>query len=264
MEKKKIIMENRELKIAETVKDIIKSVRERGDSALKYYTEKFDNLNLKEFEAGKKEISQAYKSVSRETIDALKFAKENIELFARKQMEQFKDFQMEENGIILGQKVIAIEKVGAYVPGGNYPLPSTALMCIIPAKVAGVKEVIVCSPKIKPETIVAADMAGADSIFKIGGAQAVAAMAYGTKTIPKVDKIVGPGNVYVTEAKKQVYGDCGIDFLAGSSEIMIIADKDANPEFVAADILAQIFERNHVIIDDGDNAVIDRPAGPHQ
>ena len=119
-------------------------------------------------------------------------------------------------------------------------MPSTALMCIIPAKVAGVREVIVCSPKIKPETIVAADIAGADRIFKIGGAQAVAAMAYGTKTIPKVDKIVGPGNVYVTEAKKQVYGDCGIDFLAGPSEVMIIADKDANPAFIAADLLAQL------------------------
>ncbi len=233
-------MESKAQSTTETVKDIIKSVRETGDNAVRYYTEKFDNLNLKDFEVKKDEISRAYKSVSKETLSALKLAKKNIELFARKQMGQFRNFELRNDGFIAGQKVIPIERVGAYVPGGNYPLLSTALMCVIPAKVAGVKEVIVCSPKIKPETIVAADIAGAGRIFKIGGAQAVAAMAYGTKTIPKVDKIVGPGNVYVTEAKKQAYGDCGIDFLAGPSEVMIIADKDANPQFIAADLLAQL------------------------
>ena len=129
--------------------------------------------------------------------------------------------------------------MGVYIPGGRYPLPSTALMCIIPAKIVGVKNIIICSPKIKPETIVASHFAGADLIFRVGGVQAIAAMAYGTETIPRVDKIFGPGNTYVTQAKKEIYGDCGIDFLAGPSEILIIADKWANPVFIAADLLAQ-------------------------
>ena len=141
---------------------------------------------------------------------------------------------------MLGQKVIPIENIGAYIPGGNYPLPSTALMCIVPAKIAGVKSIIACSPKMGPETIVAANLAGADRLFRIGGVQAIASMAYGTKTIPKADKIVGPGNIYVTAAKKEVFGQCGIDFLAGPSEVMIIADGNANFEFVAADLLAKL------------------------
>ena len=224
----------------EIVKEIIQAVREKGDYAVRYYTKKFDNIDLKNFSVTKEDIENAYKNTDEETIAALKFAKKNIELFAKKQMEQFKDFKVKNNGIILGQKVIPIEKIGAYVPGGNYPLPSTALMCIIPAKVAGVEEIIVCSPKIKNITIVAADIAGADKIFRIGGAQAIAAMAYGTKQIPKVDKIVGPGNVYVIGEKKEVYGDCGIDFLAGPSEVMVIADEFADPEIIAADLLAQL------------------------
>lgn len=224
----------------EIVKEIISAVKGKGDDAVRYYTKKFDNIDLRNFSVSKEDIENAYKSTSKETISALKFAKKNIELFAKKQMEQFKDLETKNNGVVLGQKVFAIDKIGAYVPGGNYPLPSTALMCIVPAKIVGVKEIICCSPKIKDETIVAADIAGADKIFKIGGAQAIAAMAYGTKQIPKVDKIVGPGNVYVTEAKKQVYGDCGIDFLAGPSEVMVIADEFADPEIVAADLLAQL------------------------
>jgi len=222
------------------VDKIIEDVRTKGDNAVSYYTKKFDNLELDNFIVTKNEIKNAYKLVDNETIKALEFAKKNIEIFAKKQMEQFKDFEIKNDGFTVGQKVIPIERIGAYIPGGNYPLPSTALMCIIPAKIAGVKEIIASSPNIKPETIVAADIAGADKIFKIGGAQAIAAMAYGTKTIPKVDKIVGPGNVYVTAAKKAVYGDCGIDFLAGPSEVMIIADKTANYEFIAADLLAQL------------------------
>ena len=233
-------MKNTELKTAEIVRAIIKSVKERGDSAVRYYTEKFDKVKLVKIMVTEEEIKQAYDTVSEETVEALKFARKNIELFAKKQMEQFKDFELKNDGVIVGQKAAAIEKVGAYVPGGNYPLPSTALMCVIPARVAGVKEIIVCSPKIKPETIVAADIAGADKIFRIGGIQAIAAMAYGTQTVPKVDKIVGPGNVYVTAAKKEIYGDCGIDFLAGPSEVMIIADEKSNPELIAADLLAQL------------------------
>src|SRR3989338_4795857 len=224
----------------EIVKEIIEAVRQKRDRAVGYYTKKFDNLDLADIEVTKDEIRKAYDSISKETILALRFAKKNIKDFAKKQMEQFKDFEIKNAGIAVGQKVVAIEKVGAYVPGGNYPLPSTALMCVVPARVAGVKEIIACSPKIKPETIVACDMAGADKIFKIGGAQAIAAMAYGTKQIPKVDKIAGPGNVYVTAAKKAVFGDCGIDFLAGPSEVMIIADESADYKIAVMDLLAQL------------------------
>ncbi len=224
----------------EIVKEIISAVKEKGDEAVRYYTWEFDKIKLDKLMVTREEIKQAYNSVSKEAIEALKFAKKNIELFAKKQMGQFKDFEIKNEGVAVGQKVVAIEKIGAYVPGGNYPLPSTALMCVVPAKIAGVQEAVVCSPKIKPETIVAADIAGADRIFRIGGIQAIAAMAYGTETVPKVDKIVGPGNVYVTAAKKEIYGDCGIDFLAGPSEVMIIADEKADFKLIAADILAQL------------------------
>ena len=222
------------------VNKIIDDVKNKGDAAVSYYTKKFDKMDLDSFIVTKKEIQQAYRQVDRETIEALKFAKKNILYFAKQQLKQLKNFEFEKNGVILGQKVVPIEKVGVYIPGGNYPLPSTALMCIVTARLAGVKKIIACSPKIKPETIVAADIAGADQIFKIGGAQAIAAMAYGTRQIPKVDKIAGPGNAFVTAAKKAVYGDCGIDFLAGPSEVMIIADDSADYNFVAADIMAQL------------------------
>ena len=222
------------------VKRIIKDVRTKGDDAVRCYTKKFDKIKLENFEISQEEIKKSYSLVDKETIKYLKIAKRNIGFFAKKQMRQFKDFEIRKNELILGQKVIPIETIGVYIPGGNYPLPSTALMCIIPARIAGVKNIIACSPKIKPETIVAADIAGADKIFRIGGAQAIAAMAYGTQTIPKVDKIVGPGNIYVTAAKKEVFGECGIDFLAGPSEIMIVADSGANCNFVAADLLAQL------------------------
>ncbi len=226
--------------ISKTANKIIEDVKNNGDAAVMYYTEKFDNIKLRDFVESKKDIDEAYKAVDKETITALKFAKKNIELFAKRQMKQFKDFELRKDGVITGQKVVPIEKVGVYIPGGNYALPSTALMCIIPAKIAGVKEIIACSPRIKPETIVACDMAGADRIFQIGGAQAIAAMAYGTRQIPKVDKIAGPGNVYVTAAKKAVYGDVGIDFLAGPSEVMIIADESADYRLVAMDLMAQL------------------------
>jgi len=224
----------------EIVKEIIDDVRGKGDEAVKSYTWKFDKVKLDKLMVTEEDIRQAYNSVSKETISALKFAKKNIELFAKKQMAQFHDFEINKGGVAIGQKVAAIEKIGAYVPGGNYPLPSTALMCVVPARVAGVDEVVVCSPKIKPETIVAADIAGADKIFRIGGIQAIAAMAYGTESVPKVDKIVGPGNAYVTAAKKEIYGDCGIDFLAGPSEVMIIADEKSDFKIISADILAQL------------------------
>jgi len=221
------------------VKKIIKDVRANGDGAVRKYTEIFDKIKLKNLRVSKKEIREAYKKVDREAVKAVRKAAENIEGFAKRQLKQFKDFEYKKDGVILGQKIIPIEKVGVYVPGGRYPLPSTALMGIIPAKVAGAKEIIVCSPKIKPITIVTADLAGANLIFNIGGVQAIAAMAYGTKTIPKVDKIVGPGNIYVTAAQKEVFGDCGIGLLAGPTEILVIADRWARPKFIAADLLAQ-------------------------
>jgi len=223
----------------ETVKHIIGEVKKNGDKAVRKYTEIFDRVKLDNFRVSKKEIKEAYEQVDKETIATIKKAASNIGRFAKAQLKQFKDFEYTQNGVTVGQKIIPIEKIGVYVPGGNYPLPSTALMCAIPARVAGVKELIVCSPKIKPITIVAADLAGADLIFKIGGVQAIAAMAYGTKTIPKVDKIVGPGNIYVTQAKKEIFGDCGIDLLAGPTEILLIADGSSNPKFIAADLLAQ-------------------------
>ncbi len=226
--------------INKVVNKIIEDVKNNRDVAVRYYTKKFDKINLDSFIVTRQEFKQAYKQVDKETIEALQSAKKNIEYFAKQQLRQFKNFEVRKNGVILGQRVIPIEKIGVYIPGGSYPLLSTALMCIIPARLVGVKQIIACSPKINPETIVAADIAGADKIFKIGGVQAIAAMAYGTKQIPKVDKIVGPGNIYVTAAKKAVYGDCGIDFLAGPSEVMIIADKSADYKLVAIDLLAQL------------------------
>ncbi len=222
-----------------TVSNIIENVKKNGDKAVNKYAEIFDGVKIKNFKVSKKEIKDAYKKIDRKTLETIKLAAANIKRFAKEQFKQFKNFEYKKEGVILGQKIIPIENIGVYIPGGKYPLLSTALMCIIPAKIAGVKNIIACSPKIMPEVIVAADFAGANSIYKIGGVQAIAAMAYGTKTIPKVNKIVGPGNIYVTQAKKEIFGDCGIDFLAGPSEIMIIADKWANPAFIAADLLAQ-------------------------
>ncbi len=221
------------------VKQIISEVKEKGDEAVRKYTEIFDKIRPENFEVSRLGIKSAYKQVDKDFIEIIREVSIKIEEFARKQMKQFEDFEYVKKGVTLGQKIIPIENIGVYVPGGNYPLISTAIMCIIPAKVAGVKNIVVCSPRIKPETIVAADFAGADMIFNVGGVQAIAALAYGTETIPKVDKIVGPGNIYVTSAKKEVYGETGIDFLAGPSEILIIADKYANPKIIAADLLAQ-------------------------
>lgn len=223
----------------DSVKEILRDVKENGDEAVKKYALKFDNLKIDNFQLTKKDINDAYNKVDTQTLESLKFAAANIRNFAEAQLKSLKDFEINNNGVILGQKIVPIEKVGCYVPGGRYPLPSTALMTVIPAKVAGVKEVIICSPKISAVTIVAADLAGADKIFNLGGVQAIGAMAYGTKTVPKVDKIVGPGNQYVAAAKKEVYGLVGIDFIAGPSEVLIIADETGNADFIAADLLAQ-------------------------
>lgn len=231
--------ENKEMEEIEIVRKILSDVKKYGNKAIQNYTSKFDRIKLSKLQLSKSEINQAYKKVDSETIATLKKAAKNISLFAKEQLKQLKNFEIKSNNSILGQKIIPLEKVGCYVPGGIYPLPSSALMSVIPAKIAGVKEIIVCSPRIQPATIVAADIAGADTIFNIGGVQAIGAMAYGTESVPKIDKIVGPGNKYVTAAKKEIYGLVGIDFIAGPSEVLIIADETGNPEFIAADLLAQ-------------------------
>lgn len=233
------LFEKIEFEAISSVEEIAKDVRVQGDDAVRNYTAKFDNQDLDSFLISLEEIKSAYLQVDKDTIKAIKKSIENVEKFAKTQLKCLKPLKTKIDSNELGHKIIPLERVGCYIPGGNYPLLSSAVMTIVPAKVAGVNEIVACSPKIRPETIVACDMAGADKIFKIGGVQAIAAMAYGTQSVPKVNKIVGPGNKYVTAAKKHVFGEVGIDFLAGPSEVLIVADETAIPEFVAADMLAQ-------------------------
>jgi histidinol dehydrogenase len=242
----KVVEGNEVIKVAKgsmknfpSVNEILENVKQKGDEAVAEYNLLFDKNPATQFELTKTQIKDAYAQVDLQTIRALKFAAKNIKKFAQVQLKQVKGFKTKTNFGVLEQKVIPLQRVGCYVPGGNYPLPSTALMTIIPAKVAGVREVIVCSPRITPVVVVAADLAGADKIFNVGGVQAIGAMSYGTKQVPRVDKIVGPGNKYVAEAKKIVFGEVGIDFIAGPSEVLIVADESANPELIAVDLLAQ-------------------------
>lgn len=225
--------------VTASVKEIIEDVKANGDEAIRRYTRKFDNIELNNFEVTEEEAQKAIESLSSEVLEAISFSIKNVEEFAKTQLGSVKNTAIQTEGAVLGHKIIPIEKVGCYIPGGNYPLPSTAIMTIVPAKVAGVQEIIAVSPKAQPITIVAAKLSGATKIYKIGGVQAVAGLAYGTETISPVDKIVGPGNKYVATAKKIVFGDCGIDFVAGPSEVLVVADGSANPKFVAADLLAQ-------------------------
>lgn len=227
------------------VSEIIEAVKEKGDKALFELTSKFDkfDLNAENIKVTKAEIDEAYSLVDDEYIEVMKHAKENIVSYHKKQLRQ-SWIDTKEDGSILGQKITPIEIAGTYVPGGKAAYPSSVLMNIIPAKVAGVSKIIMTTPpnkegKINPGTLVAADIAGVDEIYKVGGAQAVAAMAYGTESIPKVEKITGPGNIFVALAKKAVYGNVGIDSLAGPSEIVVLADETANPKYVAADLLSQ-------------------------
>lgn len=222
-----------------SVIDIANDVKNNGDEAVRKYSKQFDNQDFEAFLISKSEIKNAYSKVDQKAIEAIKKSIKNVENFSKKQLKCLKELKVKIDKNELGHKIIPIDSVGCYIPGGNYPLLSSAIMTIVPAKIAGVKEVIACSPKIRPETIVACDLAGANKIFNIGGVQAISAMAYGTESVPKVNKIVGPGNKYVTAAKKHVYGEVGIDFLAGPSEVLIIADETANPEFISADMLAQ-------------------------
>ncbi len=220
--------------------EIINYVKIHGDSAVKKYSRQFGDGEFNNLEVSGQEIEQALAKTPEDIKNYINEAIKNIKNFAEAQFSALREIEVNFDGIKLGHKIIPLERIGAYVPGGNYPLPSSAIMSVVPAKVAGVKEVIVCSPKIQPVTIVACKLAGADRIFRIGGVQAVAAMAYGTESVPSVNKIVGPGNKYVTAAKKEIYGLCGIDFLAGPSEVMIIADETSKADFIAADMLAQV------------------------
>ncbi len=225
--------------VLEKAKRIVDEVKKSGDRALIKYARKFDGIELakSKIQVSKKEIKEAYKKASQEIINSLKTAAINITKYARYQLPDAWEKNIDE-GILVGQIVRPLDSVGCYIPGGNYPLVSTVLMTVIPAKIAGVREIIVCCPKITSEILVACSIAKATKVFRIGGAQAIAAMAYGTETVPKVNKIVGPGNLYVTAAKKLVYGSVGIDSLAGPTEVMIIAES-SNPELIAADMLAQ-------------------------
>ncbi len=228
-----------------TVSEIVESVKADGDEAVFAYTKKFDNfdLNADNIRVTKEEIEEAYGQIDKELVDVYRRAAENIREFHAKQLRN-SWFDARPDGSILGQRVTPIDKAGVYVPGGKAAYPSSVLMNIIPAKVAGVNRIIMTTPcsregKVNPGTLVAADIAGADMIFKVGGAQAIAAMAFGTRSIPRVDKITGPGNIFVALAKKAVYGHVSIDSVAGPSEILVIADETANPRYVAADLLSQ-------------------------
>lgn len=232
-----------ETNVEDIVADIIYDVRKNGDSALFKYCEKFDKARLDSLAVTEEEICEAVNSVEPEFLEILKKAAANIRKFHEKQVRSSFIIN-DENGIVTGQKIIPVDRAGLYVPGGTAAYPSTVLMDSIPAKIAGCREVIMVTPpnsegKVNPVILAAAYVAGVDKIFKVGGAQAIAALAYGTESIPKVDKIVGPGNAFVAEAKKQVFGVVSIDMIAGPSEILIVADKTCNPKYAAADLLSQ-------------------------
>lgn len=230
---------------AETVQGIVDDVRDNGDAALFSYTKKFDKADItaSNVKVTQEEIDYAYTQVSSELLDVIRKAKKNIWEYHEKQ-KQYSWFDSKPNGTLLGQKVTALASVGVYVPGGKAVYPSSVLMNVMPAKVAGVEKIVMTTPcnaegEVYATTLVAAKEAGVDEIYKAGGAQAIAALAYGTESIPKVDKIVGPGNIFVALAKRAVYGHVSIDSIAGPSEVMVLADETANPKYVAADLLSQ-------------------------
>lgn len=225
------------------VTDIIESVKANGDKALYEYCEKFDKATLTSLQVTPQEIEEAVAAVEPRFLEILKKAAANIRKFHEKQVRNSFIIN-DENGVVIGQKIIPVDRAGLYVPGGTAAYPSTVLMDSIPAKIAGCREVVMVTPpgadgKINPVILAAASVAGVDKIFKVGGAQAIAALAYGTESVPKVDKIVGPGNAFVAEAKKQVFGKVSIDMIAGPSEILVVADGASDPRFVAADLLSQ-------------------------
>lgn len=229
--------------VEKTVSEIIENVKQNGDAALFEYCEKFDGAKLSSLQVTKQEIEDAVESVEPRFIEVLQKAAANIRKFHERQLRNSFIIN-DEDGIVVGQKVIPVDRAGLYVPGGTAAYPSTVLMDSIPAKIAGCREVVMVTPpnaqgKVNPVILAAASVAGVDKIFKVGGAQAIAALAFGTQTIPKADKIVGPGNAFVAEAKKQVFGQVSIDMIAGPSEILIVADGNTKPEYAAADLLSQ-------------------------
>ena len=229
--------------INEKVKAILEDVKQNGDNALKKYAKMFDNAEIENLEVTQEEIDEAYKNIDERFKETLKLAYNNIEKFHKKQLRN-SYITNEEDGIVMGQIINPIEKVGVYIPGGTAVYPSSLLMNVVPAKVAGVNEIVLVSPpnkegKINSNILAAAKVAGVNRVFKTGGAQAIAALSYGTESIPKVYKIVGPGNIYVAMAKRLVFGEVSIDMVAGPSEVLIIADETASPIHIAADMLAQ-------------------------
>lgn len=242
---RKLSAEKREFEDMGSVREILAGVRARGDAALREYTEKFDHAVLGDLAVGAADIKSAAAGVEPGLLDSLKAAAENIRAFAKAQREAFKNFEVEiRPGVFAGQAVFPLARAGVYVPGGRYALVSSLLMGAVPAAVAGVREIVVCTPPdrsgaVPPAILAAASLCGVKEVYRIGGAQAVAAMAYGTESIRRVDKIVGPGNDYVTEAKRSVAGDVGIDFIAGPTEVLIVADRTADPATIAADLIAQ-------------------------
>ncbi len=241
---KDIFCRNEELPdVSKPVSDIISEVRKNGDSALFEYSKRFDCVSLSSLEVSPQERKAALSAAEREFVEILEEAAENIRLYHSRQVKAGYEIR-EKEGVILGRRVLPLERVGLYIPGGTASYPSTVLMNCIPAKIAGVKEIIMTTPPdknggVSPDIIAAAEIAGVDRIFKVGGAQAVAALAYGTQSVPRVDKIVGPGNVFVAEAKRQVYGAADIDMIAGPSEILCIADEKSEAVILAADLLSQ-------------------------
>ncbi len=230
--------------VYEAVDSILEDVKKNKDTALKRYTMEFDKVKLDNLEVTKEEIEEAFNAIDADIFETIKKAKQNIETFHLKQKRRGYQFKPEGKDILLGQLVNPIEKIGIYIPGGKASYPSTVLMNAIPAKIAGVQEIIMITPpqrdgKIKDSILVAASLSGVDRIFKVGGAQGIGALAYGTESIPKVYKITGPGNIFVAAAKRRVSGFVGIDMIAGPSEILIIADNNANPRFIAADMISQ-------------------------
>ncbi len=229
----------------QTVSEIVNNVKENGDKAVFEYTEKFDHfaLNSGNIRVTEEEIKEAYKEIPEDLIEVYRHSAANIRTFHEKQLRQ-SFIETRPDGSILGQRITPIEKAGVYVPGGKAAYPSSVLMNVVPAKVAGVPKIVMTTPcnkegKVNAGTLVAADIAGVDEIYKVGGAQAIAALAFGTESVPKVDKITGPGNIFVALAKKAVYGHVSIDSVAGPSEILVLADEMANPRYVAADLLSQ-------------------------
>ncbi len=235
--------EEQKIDVSKTVTEILENVKNNGDKALIEYAEKFDKASLTSLEVTEEEFQEALSLVEPEFLEVLKKASQNIKEFHSKQVRN--GFKIEkQNGVIIGQKITPIERAGLYVPGGTAAYPSTVLMDSIPAKIAGVKEVCITTPpnkegKINPVILASAKIAGVDKVYKVGGAQAIGALAYGTETIKKVDKIVGPGNAFVAEAKRQVFGLVSIDMIAGPSEILVIADGKSNPKHIASDLLSQ-------------------------